>query len=47
MLRKLLTKDGNFNVENVKTVHDFTLQFLHMIIADLAGYLRHEYCKFC
>ena len=45
MLRKLLAKARNFKVENVKQ-HDFTFQFLHLVIAELADYRRRGIASF-
>ena len=45
MARKLLVKKRKGR--KFETVHDFTFQFSHLVIAELAAYIRRVYCKFC
>ena len=40
MLQKLLAKNRNFD-RNCKIVHDFTFQFLHVMISELAAKCVH------
>ena len=38
--------EKSFSVLRSKTVDDFTFQFLPLVIAELAAYVKRAYCEF-
>ena len=50
MKLKLLAEDRMETVSQdrkFKTVPDFAFQFFHLVIVELAAYIKRMYCKFC